>query len=228
MSLPNKGGGSFIAQMARSFGTQTVVVVHNAGQDDEERHQLESQVQGSKAFFDVDAPVYEGDSLELIDPRGGTRTVHITEVKINQAGGSMSSHMSHIVASYSSRPPQRLENSGAQIIHGNAVIVSGNHVNVALDNGRINQRTSVTAGYENLARTVKEVLILIESTNGLDPDEREAAQEAATTVLNEIVKPEPDRSVVKRALPSLRGVLQSASVAGAGALATGLVNQLFL
>lgn len=228
MPLPSRSGASFIEKMARTFGTQAVVVIHKAGQDSEERHDLEAQVQGSKAFFNVDAPVYEGDVLKIPDPRGGTRTVHITSVKINQASGSMSSNMSHIAASYSSQSPTPQERAGAQIIHGNAVIVSGNHVNIALDNGQINQKMTVAPGYEDLAQAVKETLTLIESIHDLDSDEREAAQEAATTVLQEIVKLKPNKSVVKRALPLLRGVLQSLVSAGASAAATGLINQLFV
>ncbi|WP_167047549.1 hypothetical protein [Salinibacterium sp. ZJ454] len=226
MALPSRSGGSFIERIGRTFGTQPVIIIHRPGESTEERHNLEAQVQGSKAFFNVDAPVYDGDVMEIIDPRGGTRTVHITDVKINQAGGSMSSHMSHIAASFSSRPRQ--EQTKSQIIHGNAVIVSGNHVNVALDSAQIHQNAPITPGYEDLARALNEVLTLLESTRELDPDERAAAQDAAATVLNEIVKTSPDKSVVKRTLPLLRGVLQSAASAGAGAAATGLIGQLFV
>ncbi|PWB98190.1 hypothetical protein [Homoserinimonas hongtaonis] len=228
MALPTRGGG-FIANMGRTFGTQHVVVIHNAGQDDEERHELESQVQGSKAFFDVDAPVYDGDVMEVADPRGGTRKLYITHVKINQAGGGMSSSMSHIAASFSDQPFRPQGRSDSQIIHGNAIIVSGNHVNIATDNGLIDQSTNtVSPGYEELARTVKDVLDLLEATAGLDEDELVAAQEAAASVLSEIVKPEPDKAVLKKLFPTLRGVLQSAATGGASAAASALIGQLFI
>ncbi|MET0886124.1 MAG: hypothetical protein ABWX92_06700 [Mycetocola sp.] len=230
MALPSgRGGGSFISNIGRTFGTQEVVLIRNAGQEGEVRHEVKSQVQGAKAFFDIDAPVYDGDIMEVPDPRGGTRTLYITAVKINQAGGGTPSHMSHIVASFSERPPRSQERSGSQIIHGNAIIVSGSHVNVALDNARIDQSaTTVSVGYEELARTVKAVLELLENTDGLDEDEVEAAHEAATSVLNEIVKPEPNRSVLKKLLPTLRGVLQSVATGASSAAATGLIGQLFI
>ena len=38
-------------------------------------------------FFYVDDSMYEGDSMDLSDPRGGTRAVYFTDVKINRAGG---------------------------------------------------------------------------------------------------------------------------------------------
>lgn len=31
--------------------------------------------------------MYEGDSMDLSDPRAGTRAVHFTDVKINRAEG---------------------------------------------------------------------------------------------------------------------------------------------
>lgn len=228
MGLSSRGGGGFISEMGRSFGTQQVVVIHNPGQEDEIRHEVEAHVQSSKAFFNVDAPVYEEDVLEMSDPRGGIRRVYVTEVKINQAGGGMSD-MSHISASFASTPPRRSEPRGpSQIIHGNAVIVSGSHVNVALDNGTINQQVPVTHGYEDLARVVGRALELIEATRTVDPDDREAAQEAGTALLTEVVKPEPNRPLIKRSLALLRGVLQGAAAGGAGAAAKGLIEQLFV
>ncbi|MFE6254563.1 hypothetical protein [Agromyces sp. NPDC057865] len=221
--------GGFIATMGRSFGTTNVVVVHQRGQEDEERHELEAQVQGSKAYFDIDAPVYDGDEIEIPDPRGagGTRTVYVTNVKINQA--PMSSSMSHLAVSYSATPPVApVSPESSQVFNGPVVVVSGSHVNVAFDKGKISQQQPVSPGYEQLAQAVGDALKAIEATHGLDPDERENAREASAAVLGEVVKPDPDRSIVKRGLAMLRGTLQAAIAAGAGAVAKGLIEQLFV
>ncbi|MDJ0350870.1 hypothetical protein [Cryobacterium sp. PH29-G1] len=228
MALNGRGTGSFIQNIGRTFGTQEVIVIHAHGTAEEQRTELESQVQGSKAYFDVDAPVYEGDAMELADPRGGRRTVHIFKVKINEAPGSFGGGMSHIVASYSDTPARARGQQASQIIHGNAVIVSGSHVNVALDNGSITQHFAVTAGFEVLARSVEDALSLMEQRQDLDPDERSAAQEAGTAVLTAIVEPNPDLSLIKKALATMRGVLHSAVTAGAGAAASALITQLVL
>jgi hypothetical protein len=225
-----KSTGTFLASTARSFGTDEITVVHQSGQDDEKRIEIEAHVQATHAFFEVDAPVYEGDELLLPDPRGGTRTVYVTKVEINKAGGGMSSSLSHIDATFSDRAPRPRASAGntGQVVHGNAIIVSGSHVNIALGNGTINHNNAVTEGYEDLAKAVKAALELLEHSPGIDEDERTAAQDSAAEVLKEIVKPEPDKGTVKRSLALMRGVLQSAAQSGAAAAAAGLVAQLFI
>lgn len=70
MGLMNRAGGeSFLAGHGSGFPQQDVVVVHLAGEPGETRQTVRSHVQASKAFFDVDAPVFEGDEIELSDPR---------------------------------------------------------------------------------------------------------------------------------------------------------------
>ena len=228
MQLPPRTapGGSFIQQVGRSFGTQRVVVVNMPGTPDEVRNDLEAQVQSKKAFFDVNAPVYEGDQMELPDPRGGTRTVWITAVDISQAGGQMSSWMSHIEATFSDHAPQPATPLRPQVIHGDNIVISGSHVNVATRSGSVSQQIPVTSGYEDLARAVKEALELLGTEPNLDEDDRGIAREASATVLEEIVKESPDHPRVKRALATLRGVLSSATNAAAAAAASGLIQQL--
>lgn len=87
---------------------------------------------------------------------------------------------------------------------------------------------AVTAGFEGLARSVKDALSFMEQRQDLDPDVRSAAQEAGTAVLSAIVEPNPDVSLIKKALATMRGVLHSAATAGAGAAASVLITQLVL
>ena len=74
--LPRPESGGYIEGFGRQFGTEDVVVIHEGI-----RHQLEAQVQAHSAFFDITAPVHDGDTMELSDPRSATdgiRTVYIT------------------------------------------------------------------------------------------------------------------------------------------------------
>lgn len=76
------------------FDTKEVVVVHNEGTDSEERHELEAHVQPDQAFFAVNAPIYEGDVLEIPDPRGDSLRRVAHKVKIWDQGTS--DDMNHI------------------------------------------------------------------------------------------------------------------------------------
>ncbi|ROQ59098.1 hypothetical protein EDF36_2558 [Rathayibacter sp. PhB152] len=108
------------------------------------------------------------------------------------------------------------------------IIVNGSNVNVAVEGSSITQQLPVSAGFEKLADAVGRAIAIIEETAGVDPDEVEAARDSATVVLMEASKPAPDESAIKRALPTVKGVLTSAANAGAGALASGLIGQLVL
>lgn len=211
----------------KQFGTETVVIIHDHGTEREQRHDVEAHVQGQLAVFAVDAPVFEGDRLEMTDPRGGMRVMWVTQVEIFKTPRSPS--MNHIEARLGSHPPEQDHLAGAtQVVHGDAIIVSGSHVNIATRSGSIKQGVPVTAGYEDIARAVKGVMELLETEPDLDTDDLEAAHEAGAIVLEEIVKSEPDRSRIKRALATLRGVLTAATSAAAAAGASTLIHQLTL
>lgn len=220
--------GSFMEDMARTFGTRMVSVVHNAGQHDEVRHdEVEALVQQKSAMFAVDAPVHEGDRLELPDPRGGIRTLYVTHVKITEVGdvGDFGPDLDHIEAAFRDSPPQPTER--AQHVYGDQYVITGsNGVNIVTRGGTLNQ--TATPGYEELAQRIQQVLDVLNTTGDLDEEEREVGRDAASTALDELVQPEPNQRVVKGALAALRGVLGSAANAGAGAAASGLVGQLFL
>lgn len=56
----------------KTFGTKQVKVSRGGADSESEPTALEAHVQATKAYFAVDAPVYEGDLIEVPDPRGGT------------------------------------------------------------------------------------------------------------------------------------------------------------
>lgn len=222
--LPPEPGG-FIEGFGRQFGTEEVVVIHEGV-----RHQLEAQVQAHSAFFDITAPVHDGDAMELSDPRsatGGTRTVYITSADVTKAPSSMPSHMSHIEAKFTTSSRRPVE--PAQHVHGDQYVITGSQsVNIVTRGGTLNQTSTVTPGYEELAQKIQRALDALNSAEDLDDDELAVGRDAASIVLEEIVQAEPNQRTVKGALATLRGVLGSAANAGAGALATALVVQLFI
>jgi uncharacterized protein (TIGR02391 family) len=61
--------GRFLSRM--SFPKQTVHVIRNEGTDDEESFETVGHIQPEQGFFEVETPIYEGDIVEVADPRGG-------------------------------------------------------------------------------------------------------------------------------------------------------------
>jgi hypothetical protein len=95
-------GDSFLTGHGAHFPQEDVVVIHGLGKPNESRHGVRAHVQARTAFFDVDAPVYEGDFVEIEDPRGGVRRVEVIEVKINDVRGAHGLEgMSHIEVVFS-------------------------------------------------------------------------------------------------------------------------------
>jgi class 3 adenylate cyclase len=94
---------SFIRTRGRTLGAQEVTIVHAEGTAQEQRHQLDAIIQADSGFFDIDAPVYEGDIVEASDPRGGTRRLLVRKLDINQAP-SNAKNMSHIQAHWGTGP----------------------------------------------------------------------------------------------------------------------------
>lgn len=62
--------GPFLSRM-RQLGTEVVRVIHAEGTEDETTTEVVAHVQPEKGFFEVDAPVFEGDVVEVHDPRLG-------------------------------------------------------------------------------------------------------------------------------------------------------------
>jgi uncharacterized protein (TIGR02391 family) len=90
-----------------AFGTQLVKIIRNEGGDDEEVLEVEAHVQAEKGFFDVDTPVFEGDVVEVADPRrtAGVERRLAAKVKVNNFGPA---HMRHISVTWGSAAPPRV------------------------------------------------------------------------------------------------------------------------
>jgi hypothetical protein len=212
---------TFIQQFGHAFGTKRVTITPGSENPERQVAVFDALVQPKSIDFEVDVPVYEGDHLQWEDPRGGTRSTFATDVEVFDAG---SRSLRHISVKYGAKAATPRSPASS----GHVIVINGNHVNVALEGSTITQQVPVSAGYEALADAVGRALALIEQTQGVDPDEVDAARESATLVVQETAKPEPDQSIIKRLLPTIRGVLTSAANSGAGAAATALVTQLFV
>lgn len=215
--------GGFLQNMQSLGALVEVTVEHNDAESGPTSQQVECLVQASKGFFEVDAPVFEGDWVTLPDPRGGTERRYVSKVKINNVPAIP--HMSHIAVDWG-QPPR--DATVAQ--QGPTVINISGHARVVWNNsGRVDQSQSapVATGFEDLARAVDEALGVLRRLE-LAPDNLELGEESAREVLEEVIKPEPDRSRVRRALAGLRLVLTSAASGAAGGTVEELVQQLVL
>lgn len=103
----SSSGSSFIRGHAAAFGTQTVKIIHNADRDDEEVLEVEGHIQGEKGFFDVDTPVFEGDLVEVADPRRpqGVERRLAARVEVNNFGPD---DLQHVSVTWGQAPPPRV------------------------------------------------------------------------------------------------------------------------
>lgn len=62
--------------------TDQVTVIHDPGARTEQRHTIKGMVQPQKGFFEASAPIYEGDIVEVNDPRGGVQRLGAVKVEI--------------------------------------------------------------------------------------------------------------------------------------------------
>ncbi|MGR7028216.1 hypothetical protein [Geodermatophilus sp. URMC 62] len=94
--------------------------------------------------------------------------------------------------------------------YGPVVHSNGHGVQIAFGNEHVTQNQvqteQVTPGFEELARAVG-LLTSQLAEAPLSDEERATAAEAGNDVLNEVVKPEPDRSSIRKGLAALKGVL---------------------
>jgi hypothetical protein len=71
----------YLAGIAGTVGTQTVVIIHNEGLQDETRVTAEAFIRPKMGTFEVETPVYEGDVVEMDDPRGGRMRRLVAQVR---------------------------------------------------------------------------------------------------------------------------------------------------
>lgn len=224
---------SFLQGVGSHFPQQDVVIIHCAGTDQEQRNSVRAIVQSRSAQFDLDTPIYEGDVVELEDPRGGKRRLSVDQVDINDVRGGPAFHgMSHISVKWSDarRSPGPMR-GGDTTYNGPVVVVKGDHAQIAWDNAAVTQSSApaqVAPGFEDLAHAVIRALKLLSTSDGIDADDRAIGSRAGEEVLQEIVKPAPDKSVVRRGLAALRGLLVTMGTSAAGAAARELIERLVM
>jgi len=81
-----------LPDLMRRAGLTRVSIIKNRGTDEEQRLEVEAQLlNSSKAYFALEDPLYEGDCVEIPDPRGG-QTVKIAAKVVQHP---MPANMSH-------------------------------------------------------------------------------------------------------------------------------------
>lgn len=129
----------FLRGIARTFGTQQVVIIRNEGTSDETRTEVEAHIQARTGSFEVETPIYEGDIVELDDPRGGRERRLVTDVRINNAGAGRST-MSHTRVEFGKAGPVRsapirrlaLENLHSKVIKASSDLFNDQHYEPAV------------------------------------------------------------------------------------------------
>ncbi|OZG29804.1 hypothetical protein BH683_007715 [Williamsia sp. 1138] len=110
--------------------------------------------------------------------------------------------------------------------HRSTVTISGSQNQVAFGNsGSVDQRlknvnnsTAIAPGFEKVAESIQYLLNRLDALALNDDDDQEVRDHAAV-VVGEIVRDNPDRTTIKRAINSVRGVLAPISL-GVAAAAT--------
>lgn len=109
----------------RTLGSKRVTVIRNEGTESEQRLELEAHVQPGKAFFAVDAQVYEGDVLEIPDPRGDSVRRVVQRVDVLDQGPRDMRHIEVVLGAAGplrAAPVRRLE---LQNLHAQVVAAAG-------------------------------------------------------------------------------------------------------
>ena len=83
----------------RSFPTREVTIV---GRGDPTRRDVpvvvKAHVQARAAFLAVDAPIFDGDTLEVPDPRGGVAMYRVSRIDVHDMGPEDMRHLeAHLV-----------------------------------------------------------------------------------------------------------------------------------
>jgi hypothetical protein len=68
-----------------TFTPTNVVIIREPGASSETRVEAQAIVQPNSGMFEVTTPIYEGDIVEVPDPRGGVDRRAVRKVDINQS-----------------------------------------------------------------------------------------------------------------------------------------------
>lgn len=76
-----------------SMGSKRVEIIRCEGTTDESRLTVEAHVQSEAGLFALDTPIYEGDVVEIPDPRGVIDRRFVTTVKVHDVGPESMRHI---------------------------------------------------------------------------------------------------------------------------------------
>jgi hypothetical protein len=192
----------FLESHGRAFPQHHVEFVHAPGTPGESRVSSRGIIQGNSGQFNVDTPIYEGDLVELPDPRGGTRSLYVAHVKVNDVGGGPGAFagMSHINVKWGS-PPQKAEPSQRTVVNikgGVNQLAWGNH---DVTQSQV-QGQEWPADLEGILQQIVAALDVLEAP----ADDRAMLLEDAQTALDSIKSGESP-AARKRALATVKGIL---------------------
>jgi hypothetical protein len=207
MPLPGYTNGSFLSGFGSSFPQNDVEVIHGEGTPQERRLKMRAIVQRKTGQFNADAQIFDGDIVELDDPRGGKRRLYAATVDVIEGGD-----MSHISVTWGKPPfnsePTTESSPASYVYNGPVIHVTGDGAQLAWNNDQVSQFQSpqtISPGYEGLAKIVSEALEHIQASR-LDSEDKAIARESADAVLHEVVKSPPSQMIMRRGLATLRGI----------------------
>ncbi len=104
---PVRSGPSFVRGHFAALGTQIVKIIRDEGGEGEAVVEVQAHIQAEKGFFDVKTPVFEGDLVEVADPRRpeGVERRLVAKVKVNNFGPT---DMQHISVTWGRATPARV------------------------------------------------------------------------------------------------------------------------
>lgn len=227
--MRRRGDDSFTTGFGSSFPQHDVEIIHAVGTPDERRTKARAMIQSDSGYFDLDTQIYDGDIVELDDPRGGRRQLYVERVDVRDHRSSPEFAWSSNITAYWGTP-STASPSVTTTYNGPVVNVSGGHAQLAWGNsGTVSQGSApqtVADGYEDLARAVTEALELLSRAEDVDPDDRAHAEETGRSILAEVVEAEPNRSALKRGLATLRGIVAPLALTAANTGAEAGIQQL--
>lgn len=103
--VTNPSSSPFLIHMRGTLGTEMVRVLRNPGTEDEESFETEAHIQGRTGSFDINTPVFEGDYVELPDPRRGESGVELRYVAKATVLRGGSEDMHRVKVEWGTTPP---------------------------------------------------------------------------------------------------------------------------
>lgn len=201
----------FLEDFGSGLPQKDVVIVRDEGTANEVRTPSRAIVQPNSGQFNVDTPIFEGDVIEVPDPRGGIQRLYAAEVRVNDVDHDPDfAGMGHINVKWGM---PRVERQSAPTFH-----ISGGSNQIAWGNQKVTQQQSIATAD---LRATLEALLVSAVDNIADAEDREIVEASAVEAIGAIDAGNP---APRRAVATIKGVLSDlASGIGRGA-GTGVAN----